>query len=313
MPENNTRTFILNDETKINSYNFRTLNKGIDLKRFKKNPVCLDGHWASNQRVIGKWTNIRIEGSLLKADIEFDMEDENAAAIAGKVERGFINGASMGINPERESFKLEPKGGWVLEKCELMEASVVAIPSNANAVKLYAESGDVLDKDAIDLSIPEWMPNKANKQIDMKEVKLSVAALVVLGLDKLSTVTTDDVAPAVEKLAADYKALEAKLTAAEEKLGAQAKLNATQLVETAIQAGKLEAGVKEPWINMAMNDFDSTSKAIASMPAKKSLSALVDNKGDEEMTQEAFFKLSTDEQLKFKAEQPAVYQKLFNQ
>ena len=178
-------TFILNDETKVNSYGFRTLNKGIDLSRFKKNPVCFDAHWSSNQRVIGKWEIVRVDGVYLKADLIFDMEDENAKMIAGKVERGFINGASMGINPDRSSFDMDAAGAYVLQKCELMEASVVALPSNSNAVKLYADSGQPLTDETINLSLQEWLKpqasNNQNPNTGMNEIKLSVAAMVCLG------------------------------------------------------------------------------------------------------------------------------------
>ena len=89
--------FILNDEAVVNSHGFRILTAGIDLTRFKLNPVMLDGHIRSNQTVIGSWKDITIEEGKLFAEPLFDMEDENAKLIAGKVERGVIKGASMGI------------------------------------------------------------------------------------------------------------------------------------------------------------------------------------------------------------------------
>lgn len=313
-------TFILNDETKVNSHGFRILNKGIDQARFIKNPVSLDAHWASNQRVIGKWENIRIEGSLLKADLIFDMEDENAKAIAGKVERGFINGVSMGINPDRSSFEMDPTGSYVLNNCELLEASVVAIPSNSNAVKLYADNGDPLTAEIVNLSLQDWLkPQKSNNQNshnDMNEIKLSVSALVCLGLDKLQTVTNQDIAPAVERLVESNKTLAADLKAAELKLSAQAKLQATTLVDNAIKEGRIEATARESWITMAVSDYDTASKTIGSITPKVSLSSLVGNNIPEggapvEMTQEAFFKLSAEDQVKFKDEQSEAYTKLF--
>ena len=96
--------FILNDENVMNSYGFKIKTAGIDLKRFEANPVMLDGHNPSNLSVIGKWTEIKAENGKLSADTDFDMEDENAKTIAGKVERGVIKGASMGISFSKKFF-----------------------------------------------------------------------------------------------------------------------------------------------------------------------------------------------------------------
>src|SRR5690625_2612189 len=91
--------FVLNDETKVNQYGFKVLNAGLDLERFKKNPVILDYHHPNNFGVIGRWEDIQIEGHLLTAKPVFDEEDEYSRRIAGKVKRGFLRGASLGLNP----------------------------------------------------------------------------------------------------------------------------------------------------------------------------------------------------------------------
>ena len=132
--------FILNDETKVNQYGFRVKNLGLRLGRFLDNPVVLDNHGHGNEAVIGRWENIQIEGNLLTAEAVFDDKDENAKTIAGKVERGFIKGASLGLDPfSMNNFQIAPDGVYDLIEAEVMEASIVAIPNNANAlVKLYA-------------------------------------------------------------------------------------------------------------------------------------------------------------------------------
>ena len=82
--------FILNDENVTNSYGFKIKTEGINLKRFKANPVMLDEHNPSNLSVIGKWTEIKAENGKLSAETEFDLDDENAKVIAGKVEREIL-------------------------------------------------------------------------------------------------------------------------------------------------------------------------------------------------------------------------------
>lgn len=47
----------------VNSHGFRVKNAGISLVRLKANPVILAQHNNSVWSVIGRWENIRIEGS----------------------------------------------------------------------------------------------------------------------------------------------------------------------------------------------------------------------------------------------------------
>ena len=61
-----TYTFIISDES-VNADGFVIQTKGIRTERFKKNPVMLYMH-AREKGVIGRWDNIRTEGSQLRED-----------------------------------------------------------------------------------------------------------------------------------------------------------------------------------------------------------------------------------------------------
>ena len=67
-------TFVLHDET-VNTYGFRMLTSGANLEEFRKNPVILLNHkdW---ELPIGRWENIRIEGTQILADALFDEKDD---------------------------------------------------------------------------------------------------------------------------------------------------------------------------------------------------------------------------------------------
>ena len=95
------KTFILHDET-VNTQGFRMLTSGADLSVFKNNPVMLLNHddW---DPPIGRWENIRVEGTQILADAVFDEDDERAVAVMGKVERGFLKAASIGGWPGKSS------------------------------------------------------------------------------------------------------------------------------------------------------------------------------------------------------------------
>jgi HK97 family phage prohead protease len=147
------QTFILNDETKANSYGFRIPNNGIKLDRFKANPVMLNQHYNNTNAVIGKWNSLRVKGVQLLADPEFDTADSEAKQIEGKVSRGYIKGASMGVTFDRSFMVLAPDGVYQLTQCELFEVSIVAIPSNANAITLFSRTGELLSQTELKLSL----------------------------------------------------------------------------------------------------------------------------------------------------------------
>ena len=125
---------ILCDSNTINSYGFRTDVEGIDLNRFKKNPVMLYNH--NPLQVIGRWEHITADGGQLTAEPVFDMDDPFAAEIARKVEQGFIKGCSMGLMITQIT---KSKGIDTATESVLLEASIVSIPADENALVVYAD------------------------------------------------------------------------------------------------------------------------------------------------------------------------------
>jgi hypothetical protein len=105
-------SFILSDES-INDRGFRILTSGIDLSRFESNPVMLwmhqrdTGGGATQVLPIGRWENIRKEDGKLMADPVFDDNDRFAQLVRGKVENGFVKGASIGVRIKSVSDEKE--------------------------------------------------------------------------------------------------------------------------------------------------------------------------------------------------------------
>lgn len=132
----NNLTFVLSEES-VNSFGFVVQTNGIDLERFKKNPVMLYQH-KRESGIIGRWENIRIEGTQLLADAVFDESEPLGLKIKTKVEGGFIRSVSIGISEVQQSAI---KGVETVISCVLDEVSVVDIPSNRNAVKLRKSGG----------------------------------------------------------------------------------------------------------------------------------------------------------------------------
>lgn len=118
------------------------LTSGIDTTAFERNPVMLYMH-NRDGNVIGRWENIRKDGKRLLGDTVFDDSTELAATVKKQVENGFLRCVSIGIE---EMATEEINGVQTVTKCRLIEVSIVDIPSNSNAVKLYRCSGGYVYK-----------------------------------------------------------------------------------------------------------------------------------------------------------------------
>lgn len=83
---------------------------------------------------IGKWVNVRKEGGKLLAEAAFDEKDPVALGFKSKVTDGYLKAASIGIDIDS---LVEKEGEVWVEKCTLLEASIVPIPANAECLSLH--------------------------------------------------------------------------------------------------------------------------------------------------------------------------------
>ena len=91
------RTAILSSG-KVNRHGYRLAVEGAKLDSFRANPIMLYVHRRSSgdddadevALPIGRWDNIRIEDGKLLAEPDFDEEDEFAAKIARKWDKGYL-------------------------------------------------------------------------------------------------------------------------------------------------------------------------------------------------------------------------------
>ncbi len=136
-------TFIVCDSS-VNGRGYDIVLTGIQLDRFRKNPVMYYNHlYQAANLPIGRWENIRLVGNQLLADAVFDETDELGAKVAEKVQNNFLSGASITIKPllvDAETYtdsegKKQQRIKSILAS-EILEISVVGIPEYANAVKL---------------------------------------------------------------------------------------------------------------------------------------------------------------------------------
>lgn len=265
--------FNVNDETVRTSHGFRVLNAGIDYSRFNVNPVMLYQH--NHDKLIGRWKNWKVKDSELVMEPEFDEVDEFALSIKGKVDREFLRGASMGIIIKKLEYDSEDENDMVVTSCELCEVSLVSVPSNKGAIKLYNDQMQELSLNEIVTlcgQVAKCDNDKLNnKENNMEKMTLTVAALTALGLQQDAT----DVA-----ISAAIVELQQRCNSAVTELQQHKEGVATAMVDKAFNEGRITADTKEAFLSLAKTNFDLAKKTLDALPVPKSLSAQITNSGD---------------------------------
>lgn len=213
--------FIVSDET-LNSYGSVVLTSGINIARFQRNPIMLYMH-DRDMGVIGRWENITKEGDKVTAEAVFDDATELGAKVKHQVESGFLRSASIGI----QNCKCEIINGvQTIVECDLIEISIVDVPANENAVKLFKEG---------------WKPvktlselKKAEPKNDSNEDTFRTRIIDVLGLSE--TVTDKDIIEYIKELLNEPSSVEKE-------------------VEEAINSGLLAASDRNSFMAMAKGNL----------------------------------------------------------
>lgn len=201
-------TFVISDES-VNTYGYIVKTDGIDMTAFERNPVMLYMH--ERKTVVGRWENIRKDGKRLLADAVFDESTELGRTVKQQVENGFLRSASIGVDIVEEKTI---NGVKTVTKSVLIEVSIVDIPANKNALKLYRKG----NRQRLALVLPD------------KVEDLRTAILNLLGLDE--SVTDEDIITEIQNL----------LHAPDE---------ATTQVDEAIKAGFIEGRDRGNFVTMA--------------------------------------------------------------
>lgn len=280
-------TFVLSDQSNVNSHGFITDLSGMDVSRFSSNPVMLYQH--DSERVIGRWSNLRIEDGKMMADAEFDVEDAIGKEVAGKVERGFLKGCSIGILVKDCSFIDET---LVVTQSELLEASVVSIPADAGACVLYDENHQELSVEQLQtLSINKKSNNMAEKTQTLEE------------LEALRTQMTEK---------------DAKIAELEAKVEEMKKSQTEAYLAQAVSDGKITEAEKAGFAKLAAQDIESVKSIIDARPKKASaqLSTAIKNTatdGRDDWGYMDWMRKDNAGLLKMKAEDPERFARLYNE
>lgn len=253
-----THKFVINDDSNVNDYGYRVMTAGIDSQQFMKNPVVLYIHSRGfNKRngpegneVIGRVINLERSGTQLMAEVEFDVEDEFAKRIAGKIERGYIRMSSLGAEAVETSNAVEDVlPGQVFEtvtKSKLIELSIVDIGANERALKL-SQNGKRIKL------------NRLKTEINMN-IKTIALALNMPEDTKEATVLEKVQTLQLAKTNAEKRVQE--LEDAQEATHAQ---EATTLVDKAIQLGLIPEGLKASQVKSFSQDFEAQKIVLSKL------------------------------------------------
>lgn len=290
----------------LNCYGFWVMTSGIDMSRFKNNPIMLFNHhrtWEGRKDEIlpvGKWANYKADDKgVVTGEPVFDMKDEFAVKIANKVDGGFLTACSIGIRiieVSEDAQYLKPgQTRATVTKCELKEVSVVDIPANPNAagIVLYDENDKVITlSDGADGCPIRLINNQNQKQ--MKEVALKLGlpeaaseAEVLSAVTKLQDKHTQEIAT----LQSEKDKAEAEVKRLKDEKVATQKAEATTLVDQAVKDGKISAELKDTYLSLFDKDFDGAKKVVLAMSVRQSLGSRVTTSGGGE----EFAKMSWDE------------------
>lgn len=116
-----------------------------------RNPIALFNH--DRNQIIGTWRNVRVVGSRLLGRLELAAKGTSALTdyVRELVAQGILRAVSVGfralqrvpIDPD------DPFGPQRFLKSELVEASLVSVPANANALQIIKALGIPADKSAL--------------------------------------------------------------------------------------------------------------------------------------------------------------------
>jgi HK97 family phage prohead protease len=190
-------TFVASNSYKDRHNTILNVN-GWELENFRINPIIGYQHNLYGDMcnapdpddVIGRALDVWVKDGELLVDVVFDQENEKARKIESKVERGFLNTVSVGFIRLGEARKGDKKKGedpetYYYDGQELVEVSVVNIPSNPKAAKksfrsqtfdalkyIYRELGGNFRLSEIeDMKVRDILDLLDGKEPEKKEIK----------------------------------------------------------------------------------------------------------------------------------------------
>lgn len=278
------KTFILHDET-VNTYGFRMLTSGANLEEFRKNPVMLLNHNDWNLP-IGRWENIRIEGSKILADAVFDENDPRAVEVQQKVDTDFIRMASIGAWTQERSdaydLMLPGQTSSTVTRWTVREGSIVTIGANHNALALYDSNGNLVNMgDFLKRSKPTATMEYTELEDTLNKKDMGKLTTVLNLSDAASeadiVTKVNEIISNADRLEKENRTLKDAIDAQKAEQKKKEQQEAVALVDAAVKDGRIDAKGKETYLALFDRDFTSAKAALDAVPARQSVTAMINN------------------------------------
>lgn len=320
----------ISDES-VNCYGTRVLTSGIDYSKYQENSVLLWMHDRS-RGVVGKVEHLEMKGGELLGELVFD----EASALSVQLKKQYDFGSMKMVSAnfriletsDDKSLVMEGQTRQTVTRCELFEVSCVDIGGNDHAMVLSDSEGNALrlsEDEGASVLLPLLNDSNNNPLKKVTEMETKTLALL-LGLKE--TATEAEIQEAIKNLQLNSnqaQGLDDKVAQLEKQLkemndhDAEVKLAAiTQAVDTAIQEKRLDAKMKDHFVELGKNVGIGTLKlTLAAMQPLGKVSAVV-NRGADGHVQRvgagSYQKLSevpADEMLELRDNRRDEYIKLF--
>jgi HK97 family phage prohead protease len=147
----------------VNTYRFRASSNTVArdgmvieptawrLDNFLAHPVILSAHQYATPLSIGRAVGHEIDGEGLILDIEFDPDDETGARVMKRLDKGWPVAGSVGFSIGNLEQPKERGGAPRVTDADLLEFSIVAVPSDAKALPMRGVDIDDLANQVVRL------------------------------------------------------------------------------------------------------------------------------------------------------------------
>lgn len=167
------KEFMLTDSS-VNCYGMRFLTSGYMLNEFQRNPIGYFMHDRASG-ILVSWSDFRIENNdKVYAKPSINLSHPRGQRTVHEINNGFLNGASVGHvivleMDEEPALTLPFQTGANLTKWYNKECSLVDIPGNDNALKLF-------NKDGVELNLSAFQNSAVTKNTDISLIDDSYKA-----------------------------------------------------------------------------------------------------------------------------------------
>lgn len=266
------KKFRFTDES-INTHGFWIKNDGIDFSDFEKNPICLWNHiqsWRGTKDEvlpIGFWEDLNLKD--MTATPNLYIQDQFVADISGRIEHGTIRATSIGIIPiEWSDIPALLKPGQTrstVTKSKLREISIVDIPANKNAVALYDHDGKLINLGDKGENCPiPLLITKSQPTMDYSQIAIT------LGLK--ADVSLAEINAEILRLRQENTRLTNEALSLKNAETIRRKAESDQLIDAAIESGRLQASQKEAFAKLFEADPDNAKSVLTNLPKVVNLS-----------------------------------------